>query len=74
MHIRWRGMELPSSVEVERETLSATYGKFVPEPFERGFGNSIGNSLRRVLLSSYTPAAVPSDPSGFLRVGEHRQR
>lgn len=58
MHIRWRGMELPSSVEVERETLSATYGKFIAEPFERGFGNSIGNSLRRVLLSSLEGSAV----------------
>lgn len=52
MHIRWRGMELPSTVEVDRETLTTTYGKFSSEPFERGFGASVGNSLRRVLLSS----------------------
>jgi len=58
MHIRWRGMELPSSVEVDRATLTSTYGKFVAEPFERGFGNSIGNSLRRVLLSSLEGSAV----------------
>lgn len=58
MHIRWRGMELPSSVEVDRETLSATYGKFTAEPFERGFGASVGNSLRRVLLSSLMGSAV----------------
>ncbi|QDS90274.1 DNA-directed RNA polymerase subunit alpha [Rosistilla ulvae] len=58
MHIRWRGMELPSTVEVDRETLSPTYGKFVAEPFERGFGNSVGNSLRRVLLSSLEGSAV----------------
>ena len=58
MHIRWRGMELPSTLEVDRETLSPTYGKFVAEPFERGFGASVGNSLRRVLLSSLLGSAV----------------
>ncbi|TWU65721.1 MULTISPECIES: DNA-directed RNA polymerase subunit alpha [Crateriforma] len=58
MHIRWRGMELPSNVEVDRDTLSATYGKFTAEPFERGFGASVGNSLRRVLLSSLMGSAV----------------
>ncbi|MCA9155487.1 MAG: DNA-directed RNA polymerase subunit alpha [Planctomycetales bacterium] len=58
MHIRWRGMELPSIVECERETLTSTYGKFVAEPFERGFGVTIGNSLRRVLLSSLEGSAV----------------
>ena len=52
MHIRWRNLELPSSVECERETLTPTYGKFIAEPFERGFGTTIGNSLRRILLSS----------------------
>jgi len=51
-------MELPSAVEVDRNTLSATYGKFIAEPFERGFGNSVGNSLRRVLLSSLQGSAV----------------
>ena len=58
MHIRWRGMELPNALEVDRETLTATYGKFVAEPFERGFGASVGNSLRRVLLSSLIGSAV----------------
>lgn len=58
MHIRWRGMELPSSVEVDRQTLTGTYGKFTAEPFERGFGSSVGNSLRRVLLSSLEGSAV----------------
>ena len=51
-------MELPSTLEVERETLSPTYGKFIAEPFERGFGSSVGNSLRRVLLSSLMGSAV----------------
>jgi DNA-directed RNA polymerase subunit alpha len=58
MHIRWRGLELPSAVSCDRDSLTATYGKFVTEPFERGFGATIGNSLRRVLLSSLSGSAV----------------
>src|SRR5512140_528342 len=58
MRIRWRGLELPSQVMPERSTLSAMYGKFVAEPFERGFGVTIGNSLRRILLSSLEGSAV----------------
>lgn len=58
MHIRWRGLELPSIVDVERQTLSQTYGKFIAEPFERGFGTTVGNSLRRILLSSLMGSAV----------------
>jgi len=58
MRIRWRGLELPSQVAPERETLTATYGKFVTEPFERGFGVTVGNSLRRILLSSLEGSAI----------------
>ena len=58
MHIRWRGLELPSAVTCETETLTPTYGKFVAEPFERGFGTTIGNALRRVLLSFIEGAAI----------------
>ncbi len=58
MRIRWRGLELPSRVALDRETATATYGMFVAEPFERGFGATIGNSLRRILLSSLEGAAV----------------
>jgi len=58
MRIRWRGLELPSQVVCDRSTLTATYGKFVAEPFERGFGTTIGNSLRRILLSSLEGSAV----------------
>lgn len=58
MRIRWRGLELPSKVICDRETLTDTYGKFVTEPFERGFGHTVGNSLRRVLLSSLEGSAV----------------
>ena len=58
MRIRWRGLELPSRVVPERESFSETYGKFTAEPFERGFGATIGNSLRRILLSSLEGAAI----------------
>src|SRR5271165_6192043 len=58
MRIRWRGLELPSRVVSDRTTLTDTYGKFSAEPFERGFGVTVGNSLRRILLSSLEGSAV----------------
>src|SRR5438093_5809284 len=58
MRIRWRGLELPSRVVCDHATLSDTYGKFTAEPFERGFGTTVGNSVRRVLLSSLEGSAV----------------
>ena len=58
MHIRWRGLELPSSITCDAKSLSSTYAKFVAEPFERGFGVTIGNSLRRILLSSLEGSAI----------------
>ncbi len=58
MRIRWRGLELPSQVVCERDTLTSTYGKFVAEPFERGFGVTVGNGLRRILLSSLEGSAI----------------
>jgi DNA-directed RNA polymerase subunit alpha len=58
MRIRWRGLELPSRVVREEQVSTDTYGKFVAEPFERGFGTTVGNSLRRILLSSLEGAAV----------------
>ena len=60
MRIRWRGLELPSKLICDQDTLTGTYGKFVAEPFERGFGHTVGNSLRRVLLSSLEGSAVTS--------------
>ena len=54
MRITWRGLELPTGVERDTEVSSDNYGRFYVEPFERGFGTTIGNSLRRVLLSSLT--------------------
>src|SRR5437660_3660997 len=58
MRIKWRGLELPNRLSSERETLTDTYGKFYAEPFERGFGVTVGNSLRRILLSSLEGSAV----------------
>lgn len=60
MRIRWRGFELPTRVEKDEASASATYALFTAEPFERGFATTIGNSLRRVLLSSIQGAAVRS--------------
>ncbi len=60
MGIRWKTFELPKRLEVDKSTLTKTYGKFVAEPFERGYGTTIGNSLRRVLISSIDGAAVTS--------------
>ena len=58
MRIRWRGLELPSRVIRDEHVSTDTYAKFTAEPFERGFGTTVGNSLRRILLSSLEGAAV----------------
>ncbi len=58
--MRLKDFQIPKKLEFEQETLTDTYGKFVAEPFERGFGTTVGNSLRRVLLSSIGGAAVTS--------------
>ncbi len=58
MRIRWRGLELPSRVVRDEQVSTDTYAKFTAEPFERGFGTTVGNSLRRILLSSLEGAAV----------------
>jgi len=57
MRIRWRGFELPTRFVYEEDKEKAHFGRFVVEPFERGFGTTIGNSLRRILLSSLEGAA-----------------
>jgi len=56
MHRNWQELIYPKSVEAE--TLNDSYGKFVAKPLERGYGNTLGNSLRRVLLSSITGSAI----------------
>lgn len=58
MRIRWRGLELPARVETDPNVATKTYGRFVIEPFERGLGTTVGNSLRRILLSTIEGAAV----------------
>jgi DNA-directed RNA polymerase subunit alpha len=54
----WKGFQRPKRLEFERETLTDRFGRFYAQPFERGFGTTIGNSMRRVLLSSIEGAAV----------------
>jgi DNA-directed RNA polymerase subunit alpha len=56
----WRDLIKPRGLQVDQESLTNTYGKFVAEPLERGFGITLGNSLRRVLLSSLQGAAITS--------------
>lgn len=58
MDIVKRGFQLPKKINFEKETITDFYGKLIVEPLERGFGTTIGNSLRRVLLSSIEGAAV----------------
>ncbi|MGE3541722.1 MAG: DNA-directed RNA polymerase subunit alpha, partial [Candidatus Tectimicrobiota bacterium] len=60
MKTMWANFQKPKRIESERDSLSDTYGRFVAEPCERGCGVTIGNALRRILLSSGTGAAVTS--------------
>lgn len=58
MKIRWKDFELPTGVECDSDSLSDTYGSFYIEAFERGFGTTMGNTMRRILLSAIQGAAV----------------
>src|ERR671923_2289695 len=58
MYKHWTDLIKPKKLEVDEKTLTGTYGRFYAEPFERGFGQTIGNSLRRVLLSSLMGASI----------------
>lgn len=58
MRIRWLGLELPTRVVRDESVSSDSYGRFIIEPFERGFGTTVGNSLRRILLSSLEGSSV----------------
>jgi len=60
MYKNWRDLIKPKQLQVEKESLTDTYGKFFAEPFERGFGTTLGNSIRRILLSSLQGAAITS--------------
>ena len=56
--MKLEGLQMPRLVEIEKESLNDTYGKFVVQPLERGFGVTLGHSLRRILLSSIQGAAI----------------
>ncbi len=58
MQKNWRDLIKPMGLEVEKESTSVTYGKFIARPLERGFGITLGNSLRRVLLGSLQGTAA----------------
>ncbi len=60
MYRNWRDLIKPKKLQVDAETYTSTYGKFYAEPLERGFGTTLGNSIRRMLLSSLQGAAVAS--------------
>ncbi|MBI2087573.1 MAG: DNA-directed RNA polymerase subunit alpha [Deltaproteobacteria bacterium] len=60
MHRHWTDLIKPKRLEVDEKSLTATYGKFYAEPFERGFGQTVGNSIRRILLSSLMGSAIVS--------------
>ena len=54
----WKGFQRPKRLEVDRTTLTDTFGRFHAQPFEGGFGTTIGNSMRRILLSAIEGAAI----------------
>ena len=56
----WKDFEMPKRLDCDESTYTNTYGKFIAEPFERGYGTTLGNSLRRVLLSSIEGTAITS--------------
>ncbi len=56
--IKWRSLQMPKGIAIEESSFTRTYGRFVAEPLERGYGLTLGNALRRVLLSSIPGAAV----------------
>src|SRR2546426_6031348 len=62
----WKGFQKPKRLDFDTETLSSTYGRFHAQPFERGFGTTIGNAIRRILLSSIGGGAetAPRDERG----------
>src|SRR3990167_2255342 len=60
MGIKWRDFQMPKRLDCDEATYNSTYGKFIAEPFERGYGVTLGNSLRRILLSSIEGSAVTS--------------
>jgi DNA-directed RNA polymerase subunit alpha len=60
MSVKYGKFEMPSKISVENETATSTHARFVAEPFERGFGHTIGNALRRMMLTSLESPAIVS--------------
>jgi DNA-directed RNA polymerase subunit alpha len=60
MGVKWRDFQMPKRLDCDESTYNDTYGKFIAEPFERGYGVTLGNSLRRILLSSIEGSSVTS--------------
>ncbi len=58
MGVKWRDFQMPKRLDCDEQSYTSTYGKFIAEPFERGYGVTLGNSLRRILLSSIEGAAI----------------
>ena len=65
MGVKWRDFQMPKRLDCEETSYTNTYGKFVAEPFERGYGVTLGNSLRAVITTGDTSSAIrqlPRDP------------
>ena len=60
MGVKWRDFQMPKRLDCDESSYNTTYGKFIAEPFERGYGVTLGNSLRRILLSSIEGSAATS--------------
>ncbi|HPQ60999.1 MAG TPA: DNA-directed RNA polymerase subunit alpha, partial [Syntrophales bacterium] len=60
MQKNWRSLIRPKHIEIDEKTHTPTYGEFIVQPLEKGFGITLGNALRRVLLSSIYGAAITS--------------
>src|SRR5262245_44166850 len=60
MTVKYGKFEMPQKIVLDSDTATPTFGRFVAEPFERGFGHTVGNSLRRILLSSMEAPAIIS--------------
>ena len=60
MSVKYGKFEMPQKITLDEETATSTYARFVAEPFERGFGHTIGNSMRRMMLSSLEAPAIIS--------------
>jgi len=60
MGVKWRDFQMPKRLDCDEATYNDHFGKFIAEPFERGYGVTLGNSLRRILLSSIEGSAVTS--------------